>query len=79
MALATLVAALRTKELHSWYDLKPVEWLGTVNPFMMLGAVYGIYVLYHLLFRAMVGHTVGESLLGTASPRRSVGAGRLGK
>lgn len=71
LALATVLSAVRTGETENWLATKPIQWLAGLNPFAIVGAVYGAFIVYALLFKALAGKTVGESLLGVSRPKNS--------
>jgi hypothetical protein len=46
-----------------WYSLAPVQWLSGFEVFEILVGVYAVFLAYALLFKAVAGWTLGESLL----------------
>jgi hypothetical protein len=46
-----------------WDSLAPVQWLSGFEVVEILGGVYAIFLAYTILFKAVAGWTVGESLL----------------
>lgn len=63
MAAAVLMAAIRSGETEDWLSLKPMQWLINANTVELLVGIYGICLAYWLLFKLLVGRTVGEMLL----------------
>lgn len=46
-----------------WYSLAPVQWLSGFEVVEILVGVYAVFLAYTILFKAVAGWTVGESLL----------------
>ncbi len=66
LALATVLSAVRTGETENWLATKPIQWLAGLNPFAIVGGVYGAFFAYALVFKVLAGKTVGEGLLGVS-------------
>ncbi len=66
LALATVLSAVRTGETENWLAAKPIQWLAGLNPFAIVGGVYGAFFAYALVFKVLAGKTVGEGLLGVS-------------
>lgn len=63
LAIAAIFAAANSGgEIH-WTALAPVEWIAAFSPLEILAGVYGTFAAYWLLFRLLVGGTLGESML----------------
>jgi hypothetical protein len=76
VALAVVLSAARAGDGEGWFTrnwlvLPPMQWLAGVAPLYALGGVYGVYLLYHLVFKILAGATVGESLVTGFRQRRT--------
>jgi hypothetical protein len=76
MALAAILAAARSGDgagllARDWLALAPVQWLAAFPPHYILGGVYAVYLLYHLVFKLLAGTTMGETLLVGWRQRRA--------
>ena len=64
LAIATCVAMTRAGKDFNVLELRPVTWLANFAPYQILFGVYGVFLVYSLLFRLFVGRTFGENLIG---------------
>ena len=53
----------------AWVEQRPVQWLVQTSPLATLSLVYGVFLVYGLLFKLLVGRTCGETLLGVSHNR----------
>ena len=67
LGLATVLSAVRTGETENWMATKPIQWLAGLNPYLIIGGVYGVFFAYTLVFKLLAGKTCGETLLGVES------------
>lgn len=77
LALAVVLGVARSGQgisagLQDWLSLPPVLWLAKFNPLQILAGVYGLFVVYYILFRWLVGHTLGENLLRSTKRAKSL-------
>ena len=69
-AVATMIAfSVSRGPVAPWVEQRPVQWLVQTSPLITLSLVYGVFLVYGLLFKLLVGRTCGETLLGV-SPNR---------
>jgi hypothetical protein len=69
LAAATWLAGSRAGGEVSVLELRPVAWLAAFAPYQILLGVYGIYLAYNVLFRAVRARTFGAALLGLDARR----------
>ena len=53
----------------AWVEQRPVQWLVQTSPLATLSLVYGVFLVYGLLFKLLVGRTCDETLLGVSHNR----------
>ena len=63
----TVYIAAGEHRVHDWWQLQPVQLLARTSPLVTLGVVYGVFLVYAIFFKFLVGSTCGESLLGIST------------
>ena len=77
LVVATLASAVAAMTLFgasrgvgaAWVEQRPIQWLVQTSPLITLSLVYGVFLVYCLLFKLLVGRTCGETLLGVSAER----------
>jgi hypothetical protein len=67
LAVAAMTAFSASRGASAaWVEQRPVQWLVQTSPLATLSLVYGVFLVYGLLFKLLVGRTCGETLLGVS-------------
>ena len=70
LSVATMTAfSVSRSASGTWVEQRPVQWLVQTSPLATLSLVYGVFLVYGLLFKLLVGRTCGETLLGVSTNR----------
>ena len=70
LAVAAMTAFSASRGVSAaWVEQRPVQWLVQTSPLATLSLVYGVFLVYGLLFKLLVGRTCGETLLGVSHNR----------
>lgn len=70
LAVAAMTAFSASRGASAaWVEQRPVQWLVQTSPLATLSLVYGVFLVYGLLFKLLVGRTCGETLLGVSHNR----------
>ena len=67
IASSVLLTTWRHGEPDNWLDLKQLKWLSGLSPVVVLASVYGLYLVYSVLFKLVAGRTLGESLVQSSN------------